>query len=72
MKQTATDWLFDKLWETPKDKLAWFKIYMEAEEMHKGQIKDAYKEGAGDIDVQYKDLGEIHSEQYYNETYADK
>ena len=72
MKQTATDWMFDQLWETPKDKLAWFKILMESEEMHKGQIKDAYKEGAGDIEVQYKDLGEIHSEQYYNETYGQK
>jgi hypothetical protein len=72
MKQTATDWMFDQLWETPKDKLAWFKILMDAKEMEKEQIKDAYKEGAGDIDVQYKDLGEIHSEQYYNETYGNK
>ena len=72
MRQTATDWMFDQLWETPKDKLAWFKILMESEEMHKGQIKEAYKCGACDLDIQYSDVGEINSEEYYNETYGDE
>jgi hypothetical protein len=69
MKQTSVDWMFDQLWETPKDKLAWFKILMESEEMYKGQIKEAYKCGACDLDIQYSDVGEINSEEYYNETY---
>jgi hypothetical protein len=42
MTQTATDWMFDQLWETPKDKLAWFKILMKAEEMHKEQMLNFY------------------------------
>lgn len=42
MTQTATDWMFDQLWETPKDKLSWFKILMEAEEMHKEQMLNFY------------------------------
>jgi hypothetical protein len=46
MKQTATDWMFDQLWETPKDKLAWFKILMEAKEMEEAQIALAYSTGA--------------------------
>jgi hypothetical protein len=46
MKQTATDFMFDQLWETPKDKLAWFKILMEAKEMEEGQIALAYSTGA--------------------------
>jgi hypothetical protein len=65
MIQTAVDWMFDQLWETPKDKLAWFKILMEAEEMYKEQIKDSYEEGYSDG---YPDNGKS-GEQYYNETY---
>jgi membrane-bound inhibitor of C-type lysozyme len=72
MNQTAVDWMFDQLWETPKDKLAWFKILMEATAMHKEEIKEAYKCGATDLEIQYSDVGEINSEQYYNETYVDK
>jgi len=45
MKQTATDWMFDQLWETPKDKLAWFKILMDAKEMEKEQMKEFYQDG---------------------------
>ena len=33
MKQTATEWLFEKIWETPKDKLTWNAILEEAKEM---------------------------------------
>jgi hypothetical protein len=69
-KQTAVEWIVNKL------SITFQTMYSEeieqAKQMEKEQIKDAYKEGAGDIEVQYKDLGEIHSEQYYNETYADK
>jgi hypothetical protein len=32
---TATQWLFDKLWDTPKDKLTWYALLKEAEEMEK-------------------------------------
>jgi hypothetical protein len=71
MKQTAVDWMFEQLWETPKDKFAWLWILMEAKEMEKEQIKDAYKCGACDLDIHYSDVGEINSEQYYNETHRD-
>ena len=40
-KQTATEWLFEKLWETPKDKLTWNAILEQSKEMEKGQIIDA-------------------------------
>ena len=62
MKQTAVDWMFDQLWETPKDKLAWFKILMEAKEMEKEQIRKAYNSA-----IPFK-----FGEQYYNETYGDE
>jgi hypothetical protein len=64
MKQTAVDWMFDQLWETPKDKLAWFKILMEAKEMEKEQMLDCYE------NVFFNDSGsELKFEQYYKETY---
>jgi hypothetical protein len=72
MKQTATDWMFDQLWETPKDKLAWFKILMDAKQINEQQIKEAYKCGACDLEIQYSPVGEINSQQYYNETYGEK
>jgi hypothetical protein len=31
---TATQWLFNKLWDTPKDKFEWYAILKEAEEMY--------------------------------------
>jgi hypothetical protein len=65
MKQTAVDWMFDQLWETPKDKLAWFKILMEAKEMEKQQIEDAYWEGIFNGEF-------LDGQGYYNETYGDK
>ena len=72
MKQTAVDWMFDRLWETPKDKLAWFKILMEANQIHEQQIKEAYKCGACVFEIQYSPVGEINLKQYYNENYGDK
>jgi hypothetical protein len=70
-KQTAVEWLFAE-YINPKNQTSMASLFLEALQMEKEQIKDAYKEGAGDIEVQYKDLGEIHSEQYYNETYGNK
>ena len=39
MKQTATEWLFQQLWETPIDKLTWYAILKQAKEMEKEQLK---------------------------------
>jgi hypothetical protein len=42
-KQTAVEWLFEQLLETPKDKLNWYAILYQAKEMEKVQIIDAAK-----------------------------
>ena len=42
MKQTAVEWLFEKLWNTDKDKFTWYAILKQAKEMEKEQIKDAW------------------------------
>ena len=35
--KTAVEWLFEKLWETPKDKLTWHSILEQAKQMEKEQ-----------------------------------
>jgi len=35
MKQTAVEWLFEKLWNTNKDKFTWYAILKQAKEMEK-------------------------------------
>ena len=70
MNETAVDWLFQKLWDNPKDKLTWYKFLIDAKEMERKQIKEAYKDGSRDLEIQYSDVGEINSEKYYQETYG--
>jgi hypothetical protein len=60
MKQTATEFLFEKLWETPKDKLTWNAILEQANKMFEEQIKDAWNDDA------ILKLGE----KYYKKTYG--
>ena len=65
-KQTATDWLFEKLWDTPKDKLTWNAILKKAKAMEKEQIIDAHLTGL--IHPLEKEATKQAGE-YYNETY---
>ena len=62
MKQTSVEWLFEKLWETPKDKFTWNLILELAKQMEKEQIIDAIN------NYDPRDS----AEQYYNETYKSK
>jgi hypothetical protein len=59
-EQTAVEWLFEKLWNTGKDKFTWYAILKKAKEMEKEQIIDAYETSH---------ISMMTSEQYYNETY---
>ncbi len=65
MKQTAVDWLFQELWDRPKDKMVWYYILEKAKQIEKEQIKDAFDNGyhIGYFDRNY------NLEQYYKETY---
>ena len=65
MKQTAIDWLFQQLWETPKDKLTWYSILKEVKAMKKEQIINTFKEAQ--VLVVLDDTK--RAEQYYYETY---
>ena len=35
---TSIEWLFNELWEAPKDKLTWHSILKKAKEMHKQEM----------------------------------
>jgi hypothetical protein len=70
MKLTATEYLFEKLWETPKDKLTWNAILEQAKEMDKNNIINAAARGYLSMPERFntqdaKDYGQ----QYYNNTY---
>jgi len=62
MKQTAVDWLFEQLWETPKDKLNWYAILYHAKQMEKEQIIQAFNDNLLD--------GLQVGEQYYQQTFG--
>jgi hypothetical protein len=64
MKQTAVQYLFEKLWETPKDKFIWHSILEEAMQIEKDQITEAFLD-------EYKSHPYL-AEQYYKENYEQK
>jgi hypothetical protein len=67
LEQTAAEWLFEKLWETPKDKFNWYLIFGQAKQMEKEQIIDAYD--AGLFDGSMDDVNDKIYKQYYNQTF---
>jgi len=64
MKQTAVDYLFEKLWQMPKDKLVWQHYLKNAKEREKEQIIDAYVSGKWDANFSH-----LAFEEYYKEVY---
>jgi hypothetical protein len=71
MKQTSVDWLFEQLWDKPKDKFTWYAILEKAKAMEKEQIKISWVSAWQDSMVnplEYK-YYEPEAEQYYNENY---
>lgn len=68
-QQTAVEWFWNKLPEIIPSKvdsvtgMALFEAYIDAKQMEKEQIINAYLQGCSDWD------NEREAEQYYNETY---
>ena len=67
-KQTAVDYLFEQLWDAPKDKFVWQSILKKAKEMEKEQILKAYEDGYYADVVKSEDEFNI----YYTKNYGDK
>ena len=71
MKQTAVEWLFEKLWDEPKDKFTWYALRKKAIEMEKEQIIEANADGQYLNSVSLtKRMCLDGAECYYNETYG--
>jgi hypothetical protein len=64
-KQTATEWLFERLMDTPQDKFEWYAILQQAKKMEKDQIANSWVHGA--VGLHYKTV-----EEYYNKVYGTK
>jgi hypothetical protein len=70
MKQTAVEYLFEKLWETPKDKLTWNAILEQAKEMEKNNIINAAARGYLSMPERFNlEDAKDYGQQYYNNTY---
>jgi hypothetical protein len=67
-KQTAVDWMFEKLWEEPKDRLTWQSILEEAKDMEKYQIIDAYDDAYIAMNLAFR--GFERSVEYYEKNYG--
>ena len=69
MKETAVEWLFKKLLETPKDKFTWYTILDKAMVMEKEQQRLIYEGLLQNVGTSIKQSDLPTFEQYYNETY---
>jgi hypothetical protein len=74
-EKTATEWLFEQLWNSDKDKFTWHSLLEQAKELEKQQIKDAFLDGKVNwlekSDPMSK-VTEIASEDYYQEKFNSK
>jgi HEPN domain-containing protein len=67
-KQTAIEWLLDRIEDVDNSPEIWELIKYKAKEMEKQQIIDAYKEGCFDNILDEK-TDKVRAEQYYSETF---
>ena len=68
--KTAVKELYERLWETDKDKFTWIAILNDILEKEKEQIVNAYKEGCFDGGFFDEKWDEVRAKEYYNETYG--
>lgn len=68
MKQTAVDYLFEELWDRPKDKMVWYYILEKVKQMEEGQIALAYSTGV----LEGVSQNFTNGYSYYEKTYKSK
>ena len=68
MKQTSVEWVFNQLWDTPKDKFTWYALLKEANEIEKRQTLDFTRNAVRKI-LDEDRANPFNLEQYYNETF---
>ena len=67
-KQPSVDVLFEKLWETPKDKWEWNAVLKDMREMHKQEMKDLYLAHVTKA-PRLREIFEKQFEEYYTNTF---
>lgn len=60
--KTPVEWLFDKLWDTPKDKFEWYLLRERALKIEKERMKDAWEDGKHSFSSR-------SAEDFYKETF---
>jgi hypothetical protein len=66
-QQTAVEYLFEQLWETPKDKFTWHSILKKAKEIEEQRMLEFWNGG-----IDCTEEGGKSFEQYYNETFKNQ
>jgi hypothetical protein len=66
-KQSSVQWLFQKLWDTPKDKFEWQSIFLMAHQMHQEEVALAFNIGEHEGFIQ---KNARNGTEYYNETFG--
>ena len=66
--KTPVEELFEKLWDTPKDKFTWYAIRKEMLDKEKEVIVDAFLDGK--LDGWHNQWADAND--YYNETFNTK
>ncbi len=67
-KQTSVDVLFERLWDTPKDKWEWNAALKDVREMHKQDMKDLYLAHVTKA-PRLREIFEKQFEEYYTNTF---
>ena len=62
-KQSSVESLFEKLWDTPKDKFTWYAILEEHIATHEQEIMNSFVMGLRNWD------SELMPEDYYKQTF---
>jgi hypothetical protein len=68
-KQTAVEYLFEQLWDTPKDKFVWQSILKKAKEVEKEKHEKFNKFLNDEKELRISDLKTIERIQWYYNTY---
>ena len=77
MSESAVNFLFNKLWDSNKDKMNWYFFLDYASKMYKSDIIEAYKAGEKSAinkmvmdEWSESDVHNEDAEQYYNKKYT--
>ena len=62
-KQSSVQWLFQQLWDTPKNKLEWQSIFLMAHQMHQDEIEEAWYNSLTKADY-------LSGDEYYKGTFG--